>query len=130
VIPYRAGTDADAAKFPPARDKLAGTMASSWLVQMLLPLYDNAGQRFGDALFAATRGELLDRFGGVTAFQRAPAHGLWETRDGAVATDDVAVFEVMTPELDRAWWGAYRQTLERRFRQEAIVVRALSHEML
>ena len=104
--------------------------ASGWLVQILLPLYDNAGTRFGEAPFARTRGELLDAFGGVTAYQRAPARGLWKTDDGEVARDDVAVFEVMAPDLDRAWWDRYRRELEGRFKQDTIVIRALMHEVL
>lgn len=106
-------------------------MASSgWLVQILLPLYDNDGVRFGEAPFARTREELLETFGGVTAYQRAPARGLWKTDEGDVAKDDVAVFEVMTPDLDRAWWADYRRTLEQRFRQDTILVRALAHDVL
>jgi hypothetical protein len=104
--------------------------ATGWLVQILLPLYDNDGRHFGEAPFAETRAELVDTFGGVTAYQRAPARGLWKTDDGEVAKDDVAVFEVMTENLDRAWWDTYRRTLERRFRQETVVVRALAHELL
>lgn len=104
--------------------------ASGWLVQILLPLYDNDGARFGEEPFARTRGELLDRFGGVTAYQRAPAKGLWKTDDGEVARDDVAVFEVMAADLDRGWWEGYRRELERRFRQDTILIRALMHEVL
>ena len=103
---------------------------TGWLVQILLPLYDNDGAHFGEAPFARTRTELLERFGGLTAHQRAPARGLWKAEDGDVARDDVAVFEVMSADLDRAWWDAYRRELERRFRQEKIVIRAISHEML
>lgn len=101
-----------------------------WLIQILLPLYDNDGQRFGEQPFAETRGELLERFGGVTAYQRAPARGLWKTDEGHVARDDVAIFEVMADTLDRAWWHVYRETLQRRFRQDVIVIRANAHEVL
>lgn len=104
--------------------------STGWLVQLLLPLYDNDGRRFDEAIFATTRQELLESFGGVTVYQRAPARGLWKADDGAVAKDDVAVFEVMTKDLDRGWWDRYRRELERRFRQDVIVIRALSHETL
>ena len=40
------------------------------------------------------------------------------------------LFEVMVERLDRTWWSGYRVELERRFRQERIVVRALGVEML
>jgi hypothetical protein len=103
---------------------------TGWLVQILLPLYDNDGQRFSEDTFARTRAELLERFGGLTAYQRAPARGLWKADDGDVAKDDVAVFEVMSGDLDRDWWSAYRRELERRFRQDTIVIRALTHEIM
>jgi len=106
-------------------------MASTgWLVQILVPLYDNHGTRFGEEPFSRTRAELLGRFGGVTAYQHAPARGLWKTEDGEVAKDDVVIFEVMTPHLDRPWWDGYRRELERRFSQETLVIRALTHELL
>ena len=104
--------------------------ASGFLIQILLPLYDNDGVRFGEDAFAPTRAELLDRFGGVTAYQRAPARGLWKTDEGDVAKDDVAVFEVMADALDRTWWSGYRQALERRFRQDVVVIRAIAHQLL
>jgi hypothetical protein len=36
----------------------------------------------------------------------------------------------MARDLDHAWWEGYRAELERRFRQETIIVRALKIEML
>ena len=103
---------------------------AGFLIQILLPLYDNDGVPFGEDTFAPTRAELLERFGGVTAYQRAPARGLWKTPEGDVARDDVAVFEVMADDLDRAWWTTYRHALEERFRQETIVIRALAQQLL
>jgi len=90
------------------RDACSMDSVTGWLIQILLPLYDNSGVHFGEDAFARTRTELLHHFGGVTAHQRAPARGLWKTGDGDVARDDVAVFEVMSTDLDRAWWDAYR----------------------
>ena len=103
---------------------------ASHLVQILLPQYDNEGEPFGQDFFAATRRELIERFGGLTAHIRAPARGLWKTDDGAVARDDIIIFEVMTDALEPRWWGEYKHTLEVRFRQDAIVVRAMPVEML
>jgi hypothetical protein len=60
----------------------------------------------------------------MTAYMRAPARGLWKTETGEVARDEIVIFEVMVDDLDRDWWDAYRQRLEGRFRQEAIVVRS------
>ena len=52
------------------------------LVQLLLPLYDNEGRGFGETPFAAVREELTRRFGGVTAYMRSPATGLWKKSPG------------------------------------------------
>ena len=38
--------------------------------------------------------------------------------------------EVVTDTFDRAWWRAYVATLEERFNQESIHLRALQVEML
>ena len=75
------------------------------------------------------REELTGKYGGLTAFSRAPAEGLWQAGDGT-KRDDIVVFEVMADTLDRGWWQAYRRELERTFRQEAIVVRAQSVDLL
>ena len=100
------------------------------LVQVLLPLVDDAGQRFGEAAFDAVREELTHRFGGVTAFMRSPAVGLWKSPSGQVDRDEVVTVEVMVDTLDRDWWRAYRDQLARAFRQEELVVRALAIEKL
>ena len=52
---------------------------SGYLVQLILPVYDNDGAPIGRALFAQVRRELTERFGGVTAYTRAPAEGMWES---------------------------------------------------
>jgi hypothetical protein len=93
------------------------------LIQILLPLYDNAGNSFGEELFGKVRRELTERFGGLTAFTRAPAQGLWQD-EGETKHDEIVVFEVMVEELDAAWWRDYRKILEREFRQDTIVIRA------
>ena len=99
------------------------------LIQILLPLRDNDGHPFPGEAYGTVRGELAERFGGITAFTRAPAEGVWK-EGGRTSRDDIVVFEVMAPALDRAWWEGYRADLERRFQQEAIVVRAIRVDML
>lgn len=97
---------------------------TSHLVQILLPVYDKRGERFGRELYDGLATELTERFGGLTAYTRAPAAGLWQEDSGRTTRDDVIVFEVMVDGLDPEWWGEYRAALERRFRQEELVVRA------
>jgi len=101
-----------------------------YLVQILLPLYDNEGHAFEPVDYAQLRSELADRFGGVTAYTRAPARGVWKDDAGGTTRDDIVIFEVMTEELDRNWWTAFRRDLERRFRQDSVIVRALTSTML
>ena len=36
----------------------------------------------------------------------------------------------MVDELDRAWWNDYRRDLERRFKQDEVVIRAQAMEQL
>lgn len=100
-----------------------------FLIQLLLPLYDNAGAPLGPPVLSEVRRELLERFGGLTAYSRAPAQGAW--RDGAsVDEDDILVVEVMADTLDRAWWGGYRAELEQRLGQKELVVRCHAVEKL
>ncbi|OJT17849.1 hypothetical protein BO221_43405 [Archangium sp. Cb G35] len=101
------------------------------VVQFLLPLRDNERRAFPRADFERVRSELTERFGGVTAFLQSPALGAWkEEEEGGTVRDEMLLFEVMVERLDRAWWSGYREELERRFRQERVVVRALGAEML
>jgi hypothetical protein len=102
-------------------------IASSHLVQLLLPLADDEGKAFPASLYRQVMQELTERFGGLTAYARAPAAGLWEERPGKTTRDDIVVYEVMVEALDAAWWATYRGTLEVRFAQDELVVRA--HEI-
>jgi hypothetical protein len=101
----------------------------SHLVQVLLPIYDNHGSKFGSDVYGQVRSELTRRFGGLTAYTRAPAEGLWETGK-EVKRDDIVVLEVMVPILDREWWHEYRKRLEQLFRQDQIVIRAQAYQAL
>jgi hypothetical protein len=101
-----------------------------YLVQLLLPRYDNDGNPFDTTLFGMVRRELIDRFGGVTAYTRAPASGAWSEENGGVVRDDILIYEVMAPELERDWWAEYRETLRGRFQQDELVVRASRIELL
>lgn len=102
-----------------------------FLIQLLLPLRDDAGTSFTRADFDRVRQELTDRFGGVTSFLQSPAQGLWKgDADQEPQRDEVLLFEVMADELNRAWWGGYRSELEARFRQRMIVMRASVVDLL
>jgi hypothetical protein len=102
-----------------------------YLVQLLLPICDNAGRPTPPQLFRSVRAELLERFGGLTAFTRAPAKGLW-AEDGAddPDQDEIVVYEVMVDSLDERWWAEYREALTAAFSQKELVVRAHPITML
>lgn len=46
-----------------------------YLVEIFLPKRDNEGREFPSGQFSRVRQELVERFGGVTAFTREPAEG-------------------------------------------------------
>lgn len=100
------------------------------LVQILLPLYDNRKEPFSRSQFDAVQRELAHNFGGVTAFVRSAAEGLWKEDADTVKRDDVVMFEVITESLKRDWWSDYRKTLEQRFEQEEILIVAIVIEKL
>ena len=100
------------------------------LVQLLLPLYDNAGRRVPHESFALVRDELTELFGGVTAYLRSPAQGTWKERGGEVDRDEVVMCEVMVDRVDRGWWARYRARLEALFGQRELMVRATPAERL
>jgi hypothetical protein len=101
-----------------------------FLIEFFLPTSDNDGSPFPRDEFDRIRRELTERFGGVTAFTRSPATGLWTDETGQVRPDELFSFEVMAETLDRNWWHEYRKQLGQRFHQEEIVMRASSFERL
>lgn len=94
-----------------------------YLIEILLPQSDNEGQAFAPEKVAKVRETLTDRFGGVTAFTRAPAKGTI-SMGGKIVHDDILVFETMVGSLETEWWARYRKELEREFTQDEIVIRA------
>jgi hypothetical protein len=100
-----------------------------YLLEIFLPLADNSGSPFAPACFDKVRSRLAEKFGGVTAFTRAPAEGT-ETRGGHQRSDELIVFEVMSESLDEAWWTDYRKSLDADFRQHRILIRASTITLL
>lgn len=100
------------------------------VVEIFLPLTRRDGAPQPHELFGRLRAELVERFGGLTAYSRAPAEGLWESDDGSVERDSVVIFEVVAQRLDRGWWADLRTRLERDFAQEEVLIRAAAAERL
>jgi hypothetical protein len=97
-----------------------------YLVQLLLPKSDNKGKKFPAEYLAQVHHELAERFGGVTAFLRSPADGLWKEGGDEVQHDEVVMFEVMTAELDKKWWLDYRTELQKKFCQQELLFWAVN----
>lgn len=93
------------------------------LIEILLPVTDNAGKPFGPGKLEAFGKELTEVFGGLTAFTRAPAHGVVDNH-GVKIHDSIIILEVMADELDPQWWRVFRKRLEKEFRQDEIMIRA------
>ena len=100
------------------------------LIQILLPIHASDGSPFPIEMFARVRVELTEQFGGVTAYSRSPATGLWKRDDEAMERDQVIMVEVVVDEFDRDWWIGYRAQLEVRFGQEEVHTRALAMERI
>jgi hypothetical protein len=94
-----------------------------YLVQVFLPLRDNRGRKIAPRHFERLASELGRRFGGLTTYARAPAIGLWKKRNEAPRRDEIIIYEVMAPRLERRWWKQQRTRLEKLFRQQEILVR-------
>ena len=102
-----------------------------YLIELFLPLADNEGALFSVEQHKAVERALTEQFGGVTAYPRAPASGRWKaTGSEEQQHDDLIIYEVMTEELDESWWGAYREQLEKAFRQERVLIRSHSVRLL
>jgi hypothetical protein len=103
-------------------------MSTHYLIQILLPIHLRDKTPVPAEMFARVRGELTERFGGVTAYSRSPATGLWKRSEDEVERDQVIMIEVVVEVFDRDWWAAYREQLELRFGQEEVHARALAME--
>ena len=104
----------------------AGAPAHRYCVEIFLPLAGADGVPHPRQRFEALKARLVDRFGGLTAFTRTPAEGLWAEGSG-VDRDQVVIFEVMTESLDPDWWAGLRCDLQDAFRQQEVVIRG--HEI-
>lgn len=96
-----------------------------YLIQILLPLYNKKGKVFPAESYDQIKKELSERFGGLTAYTRSPASGIWKKSNDQLVKDDILVYEVMTDQLDKTYWSSYRKRMETIFEQESLVIRSL-----
>lgn len=93
------------------------------VVEIFLPLTYGDGSRAPAEIFELLKQELAEKFGGVTAYARSPAQGLWQN-GGQQQEDSIVIFEVMTDKVDKEWWAAFRSRLEALLRQEEVLIRS------
>ncbi|MBS3647423.1 hypothetical protein KEU06_02140 [Pseudaminobacter sp. 19-2017] len=93
------------------------------LIDVFLPLDRGDGSEVRPEEIEDLVHDFTHRFGGATAFTRAPAEGLWHTGE-TVARDRIVIIEVMVEELDETWWAELRKRLEDEFIQEKVLIRA------
>jgi hypothetical protein len=66
-------------------------MATHTLIQIFLPLYDNAGNPFPQTDYKSLQTLLTEKFNGVTVYQRAPVKGLWKEDNERTVRDDLVI---------------------------------------
>lgn len=93
------------------------------IVEVFLPLDTREGEPIARDTFEQIVQDLARRFGGATAFKRAPADGLWKQGD-TIQRDRVIIFEVLVEKIDAEWWANYRQKLESDLEQDEVLIRA------
>lgn len=95
-----------------------------FLIEIFLPINSNEGTHQPSVEFRRVQEQLVERWGGVTAFTRTPAKGLSVQNGNERVEDEIIVYEVMVKRIDKLWWLNYKRDLEARFHQQEILVRA------
>ena len=102
-----------------------------YLLELLLPLTDNTNQAFEPEYFVRVQQQLTEKFGGLTAFTRTPAEGLWKPdKSSKTHQDDIVIFEVLSPGFNKTWWLQYKEELKSIFRQQDIIIRVTKVEII
>ncbi len=92
-------------------------------IELFLPLYDASGTPFSAQLFQDIGKQLIKDFGGITAYTRAPAIGIWIDPKKQPIKDENVVYEIMVAEIDHAYWKQFKKKLEIQFAQKELVIR-------
>ncbi len=101
-----------------------------FLIQILLPVYDNQQKAFPKEKYIQIQHELTEKFGGITSFMRSPAVGLWKENAQNTVRDDIVIFEVMAEQIKTSWWQQYREKLCEVFVQQELIIRASEVQLL
>lgn len=99
------------------------------LVQFFLPLYDQKGKEFPDRYFNTIKAELTERFGGITFYFRSPVLGMWKPEQ-KVVKDELVVVEILAHRGVVSFFKNYKSVLEKKFKQDEIMMRLLNLSLL
>lgn len=81
--------------------------------------------------YSDIRNRLIEEFGGLTEYDKAPASGFWEKNaTEPIVCDQMIIYEVQCEEVDMAWWTELRRYLEKIFDQDHILIRAQTIQIL
>lgn len=100
------------------------------LVQILLPLYTPNHTPFPKVYFIELKKELSETFGGLTAYNRSPADGMWKDEHEQTIREDIIVYEIMVDDLEKLWWKNFKKELVKKFQQQEIIIRASNIQLL
>lgn len=100
------------------------------LIQIFLPIYDNNKKLFPKHFFDNVRNQLKDQFGGVSFYRNATVEGLWKDETGKTNYDELIIAEVMIKAFNKDWWQHFKQDLEKTFKQDEILIRAITFDKL
>lgn len=103
-------------------DKLDKTL----LFEIFLPIKNDKGKPFPQRHFDSLREILVEKFGGVTLYQRSPVTGVWDNPEAAQEKDELIIYEVMADSGDEAFWTQLKVDLENKFKQVKIIIRSSS----
>lgn len=101
-----------------------------YLIQLLLPLFNNEGKPFPKKDFEEVGKTLTETFGGMTSYIRAPAKGFWKDDENETVKDDIILFEVMDKNVNLPWWKEYKGQLQNKFQQDEIIIRSTKINLL
>jgi mRNA-degrading endonuclease YafQ of YafQ-DinJ toxin-antitoxin module len=102
-----------------------------YLIELLLPLTNNKDKPFKTKYFEQVQHHLTEKFGGLTAFTRNPAEGVWKQDKSSKPTEDeIIIFEVLTPRFSKKWWQDYKEELKTTFQQKDIIIKVMKIELV
>ncbi len=67
-------------------------LKANFLIQILLPTRRADGEPVSRELFQEITSELTHRFGGLTAYTRSPAEGLWKDDGDKPVQDEIVIY--------------------------------------